>query len=195
MINQFDALNEELQRRRDECIQLKTLLLAKHRMSTRVGGELMSPPNGAVSEGGCSSSDAGMGADTTNADINSINTEGNEFEVGYNTQKILNRILENQMNEAKRSFDAEKCLLMKEIKQLRDDNERQQDLLMQNLSPESLADATFKNEIMKLTDQNLVCFIIIIISFVCHIEKTKNMLFKIKFFPNQNLNSYRKSIF
>ena len=158
MVNQFDALNEELQRRRDECIQLKTLLLAKHRMSTAQTTELMSSP---ASDAGCSSSDAGMGADTaTNADINSINTEGNEFEVGYNTQKILNRILENQMNEMKRNYDAEKSMLMKEMKQLRDDNERQQDLLMQNLSPESLADATFKNEIMKLTDHNLVCLVL-----------------------------------
>lgn len=150
MVNQFDALNEELQRRRDECIQLKTILVAKHRMSMMTKTQT-------------SSTDMMMSghtdSDDTNADINSINTEGNEFEVGYNTQKILNRILENQMNEQKRNSDEEKTMLMKEIKQLRDETERQQDLLMQNLSPELLADATFKNEIIKLTDQNLVSLI------------------------------------
>ena len=138
MINQFDALNEEVQRRRDECIQLKSLLIAKHRASFHSGDNHLDP----------NKEDAD--------DINSLNTDGNEFEVGYNTQKILNRILENQMFEMKRSSETEKASLQKELKQLRDENERQQNLLLQNLSPESLAEATYKNEIVKLADNNLV---------------------------------------
>ena len=138
MINQFDALNEEVQRRRDECIQLKSLLIAKHRSSFHNGDHHMDANKEDVD------------------DINSLNTDGNEFEVGYNTQKILNRILENQMFEMKRSSETEKASLQKELKQLRDENERQQSLLLQNLSPESLAEATYKNEIIKLADNNLV---------------------------------------
>lgn len=151
MMNQFDALNEELQRRRDECIQLKTLLLAQHRLSMK---QQHHQSDVTSSSGvGVESSTA---TDDTNVDINSIDTEGNEYEVVYNTQKILNRILENQMTDAKRAYEAEKCMMIKEIKQLRDENERNHELLMQNLSPESLADAACKNEIIKLTDQNLV---------------------------------------
>ena len=32
MMNQFDALSEECQRRRDECIQLKSLLVSRHKL-------------------------------------------------------------------------------------------------------------------------------------------------------------------
>lgn len=67
VMNQFDALNEEVQRRRDECIQLKSLLIAKNRAISNITDE--------QSEQG------------ENNDLQSINTEGNEFEVGYNTQK------------------------------------------------------------------------------------------------------------
>lgn len=65
------------------------------------------------------------------------------------------------MLEQKRSFDAEQINFQKEMNKLRQENERQQSLLMQNLSPESLAEATYKNEIVKLADQNLVSFLII----------------------------------
>lgn len=143
MVNQFDALNEELQRRRDECIQLKTLILAKHRLM-----------NKSTNMNDSSNADS----DDTNPDVHSINTEGNEFEVGYNTQKILNRILENQINEMKRNYESDKAVLVKEVKHLRDENDKQHDLIMQNLPPESLAEATYKNEIMKLTELNLVIF-------------------------------------
>ena len=139
MMSQFDALNEEVQRRREECVQLKTLLVAKHRATKQLNG-----------------SDKLSENEAEIADINSINTDGNEFEVGYNTQKYLNRILENQMNEMKRNHENEKLAVQKELKQLKDENERQHNLLMQNLSPESLAEATYKNEIMKLADSNLV---------------------------------------
>ena len=143
MINQFDALNEEVQRRREECIQLKSLLIAKHRATFNA-----------------ENADHNEDID----DISSLNTDGNEFEVGYNTQKLLNRILENQMFEIKRTSENEKAAIQKEMKQLREENERQQTLLMQNLSPESLAEATYKNEIIKLADNNLVSFLSLIAS-------------------------------
>ncbi len=138
MMNQFDALNEECQRRREECIQLKSLLVSKFKQShnDEVNSDQENNPG--------------------TPDLNSIETDGNEFEVGYNTQKILNRILENQNLEMKRNFDDEKKQMNKELQQLREENERQQEILMQNLSPESLAEATLKNEIMKLAESNLV---------------------------------------
>jgi myosin-5 len=142
MMNQFDALNEEVQRRRDECIQLKSLLIAKYRMSCRLLNE--------------SSNMNDLMNDQIPADLSMINTDGNEYEVGFNTQKILNRMLENQLTDLQKKFDKEKESLMKEIKSLRDENSRQQDLLTKDLSPESLAEHTYKNEIIKLTDQNLV---------------------------------------
>lgn len=154
MMTQFDVLNEELQRRRDECIQLKTLLLAKHRILMRYEHQHQHHQQPDSMADGTGINDGG---ESEAVDVESINTEGNEYEVGYNTQKILNRILENQLNEMKRSYESEKCVYLKEIKQLREETERQHELIMQNLPPESLADATLKNEIIKLTDSNLVC--------------------------------------
>ncbi len=90
------------------------------------------------------------------SDLSGMAVDGNEFEIGYNTQKILNRILENQNNEMRREREAERAGVRREMAQLREENERQQEILMQGLSPEGLAEATFKNEIVKLTEQNLV---------------------------------------
>lgn len=131
MMSQFDAMSEEVQRRRDECIQLKSLLVARYRSET------------------------GGASDSSSTDISSINTDGNEYEVGFNTQKILNRMLENQMTSLQRKYEGEKEELVKEIKSLRDETSRQQEIMIKNLSPEMLAEATYKNEIVKLADQNL----------------------------------------
>jgi len=88
-------------------------------------------------------------------------TDGsNEFEIGYNTQKVLNRILENQNVEMKREYEGERRRAAAELERLRQENERQQEILMQSLTPESLAEATFKNEIVKLTENNLVSFFV-----------------------------------
>ncbi|CAF0777038.1 unnamed protein product [Brachionus calyciflorus] len=141
MMGQFDVLNEEVQRRRDECIHLKSLLIAKHRQQQRYNGE-----NNSLN-------DVDMDA---LSDMSQIDTNGtNEFEIGYNTQKILNRILENQISDMKKSYDLDKANFVREIQNLNEEYEKQQDLLMQNMPPEHLIDATFKNEIMKLTKQNL----------------------------------------
>jgi len=142
MMNQFDALNEECQRRREECIQLKSILVSRHKM-----------------QNGDHCSDSGSTCET--ADINTMVTDGNnEFEIGYNTQKVLNRILENQNLEMKREYELERKKIEAELQRVRNENERQQEILMQNLTPESLAEATFKNEIVKLTENNLVSFFV-----------------------------------
>ena len=141
MMSQFGALNEECQRRREECIQLKTLLVSQHNNNRHSqNGEHLT---------------VDFGADQL-LDLNSIVTDGNEFEVGYNTQKILNRILENSNLELKRTHEAEKNALAKQIDKLREENDRQHEILMQNLAPESLAEATYKNQLMKLAEDNLV---------------------------------------
>jgi myosin-5 len=139
MMNQFDALNEECQRRREECIQLKSLIVSRNNTNKYLNGNGLNDM----------SSDNGT-------DMNSIVTDGNEFEIGYNTQKLLNRILENQNLDMKRQNEEERKVMQREINKLKEETERQQEILMQNLSPESLAEATYKNEILKLTEDNLV---------------------------------------
>lgn len=128
IIEQFNALNEEVQRRRDECIQLKSLLVNK----TRSFNNMLNPKD----------------------NIEDIVNDGNEFEMAYNTQKILNRMLTDQLQEAQRGFEAEKAQLLKEIGTLKVDNAKQHEILMENLPPESLAEATFKYELDRINDEN-----------------------------------------
>jgi hypothetical protein len=65
-------------------------------------------------------------------------------------------MLENQLQESQKNFEITKSKLIKENKQLKEENERQHKILFQNLPPESLAEETYKYEIGKLSDENYV---------------------------------------
>ena len=88
--------------------------------------------------------------------VSNLNYEGNESELRYNSQKILNRVLENQMNEMKKKHDNEKKLIQVEMKKLIEENERQNNILLRNLAPEKLVEEAYKNEIIKMAETNLV---------------------------------------
>lgn len=79
-----------------------------------------------------------------------------EFLNGYNSLKIVNRILENQISEIKKRYELEKFDLIKEINSFTDENERYQEILIKNLAPDILAEAAIKNEINMLIEKNLV---------------------------------------
>lgn len=138
MMDQFDALNEEVKRRREECIQLKSLLVNIHRSNRH---------------------DTSLEILNGDTDISSIvsnlNYEGNESELRYNSQKILNRVLENQMNDLKKKNEVEKKQLQKEMAKLIEENERQYNILSKSLTPEKLVEEAYKNEVFKLAETNL----------------------------------------
>jgi myosin V len=146
---QFDTMSEEVQKRREECIQLKSMLINRHRERT-IGG------SSSIHDRQMVNSTLINDLDNIDMDLDTINTNGNELEIGYNAQKITNRMLENQMLEMKKRFDAEKAADQKQIEALIEENDKQHDLLMQNLLPEALAEATLKNEMFKLAEQNFV---------------------------------------
>jgi len=143
MIDQFDALNEEVKRRREECIELKSLLVNIHKANKPMNNSL----------------DMINGETDINSVVSNLNYEGNESELRYNSQKILNRVLENQMNEMKKKHENEKKLIQIEMKKLIEENERQNNILIRNLSPEKLVEEAYKNEIVKMAETNLVTFI------------------------------------
>ena len=68
VIAQYDAMTDELNRRREECIQLRTLLASR---SSRAG--------------------SGTGGDRSNADSGVPLNEDGELEMAYKTQKDLNK--------------------------------------------------------------------------------------------------------
>jgi myosin-5 len=144
MMDQFDALNEEVKRRREECIQLKSLLVNVHRASRPL----------------LENSIDMNGETDLNSVVSNLNYEGNESELRYNSQKILNRVLENQMNDMKKKHEQEKKIIQKEMYKLIEENDRQYGILMNNLTPEKLVEETYKNEIIKLAENNLVSLLL-----------------------------------
>jgi myosin V len=125
IVNQFNALNEEVQKRRDEVIQLKSVLVSKTR-----------------------------NFDLHNNDDNETTIEGNEFEMAYSSQKILIRMLENQLQESETNYEIEKQKLAKEFEHLKEENRRQHEILIANIPPDTIAEETFKYELFRLNNEN-----------------------------------------
>uniref|UniRef100_A0A670K3L9 Myosin VA n=1 Tax=Podarcis muralis TaxID=64176 RepID=A0A670K3L9_PODMU len=75
----------------------------------------------------------------------------------------LCRLLESQLQSQKRSHDNELEALRGEIQSLKEENNRQQQLLAQNLQlpPEARIEASLQHEITRLTNENLVSQILI----------------------------------
>lgn len=68
------------------------------------------------------------------------------------------RLLESQLQSQKRSHENEAEALRGEIQSLKEENNRQQQLLAQNLQlpPEARIEASLQHEITRLTNENLV---------------------------------------
>lgn len=71
---------------------------------------------------------------------------------------LLHRLLESQLQSQKRSHENEAEALRGEIQNLKEENNRQQQLLAQNLQlpPEARIEASLQHEITRLTNENLV---------------------------------------
>ncbi|KAF6027871.1 Myo5 [Bugula neritina] len=137
-IDQFTALNEELSRRREECIQLKSLLASRTKDSIETAKE---------SYGG-------------NAEI--LNEDG-ELASAYQTLKDVNRVLQRDLELEKSGYKRKELELRATIEELKKDNNRQQDLIGQlnkvasnlSMSPEQAMQNALQFEIQRLMSENL----------------------------------------
>lgn len=86
-----------------------------------------------------------------------INEDG-ELALAYETQKTINKQLELELQDEMTKYKAHEKEYKLEIDKLREDNERQQRLLADNLhvTPESKTKAYMQHEITRLTKENLV---------------------------------------
>nr|XP_053650160.1 unconventional myosin-Va-like isoform X2 [Cherax quadricarinatus] len=131
-MKQFEALQDELERRREECIQLRTVLANR-------AHDLRS-----------------LTQTSYGKDVDILNEDG-ELALAYQTQKQINRQLEEELKTEKSRHRETESEYKGELERLRRDNERQQKLLSQNLTkgegfnPEAL----LQSEIMRLTSENL----------------------------------------
>ncbi|CAJ1049033.1 unconventional myosin-Va isoform X9 [Xyrichtys novacula] len=71
--------------------------------------------------------------------------------------KDTNRLLEHQLQTQRRSYDSEMEALRGELQNVKEENNRQQQLLAQNLQlpPEARIEASLQHEITRLTNENL----------------------------------------
>ncbi|XP_068247179.1 unconventional myosin-Va isoform X6 [Palaemon carinicauda] len=131
-MKQFEALQDELERRREECIQLRTVLANR------------------------SSDIRSLTENSYGKDVDIVNEDG-ELAVAYQTQKQVNRQLEEELKTEKMRHKETESEYKSELDRLRRDNERQQKLLSQNLSKGggSHPEALLQSEIMRLTSENL----------------------------------------
>uniref|UniRef100_A0A8C0ZH57 Unconventional myosin-Va n=1 Tax=Cyanistes caeruleus TaxID=156563 RepID=A0A8C0ZH57_CYACU len=89
-------------------------------------------------------------------DYHMLNEDG-ELWLAYEGLKQANRLLESQLQSQKKSHENELESLRGEIQSLKEENNRQQQLLAQNLQlpPEARIEASLQHEITRLTNENL----------------------------------------
>uniref|UniRef100_A0A1A9USQ1 Myosin motor domain-containing protein n=1 Tax=Glossina austeni TaxID=7395 RepID=A0A1A9USQ1_GLOAU len=106
---QHNALQEELKRRRDECIQLKAVLQQQSQSLKSLGSENLS------------------GTDV-------INMHDNELMDAFHCQKLVNRQLESELRALTEENNAHFAELTHQIEELRKENNQLQELLQGDIS-------------------------------------------------------------
>ncbi|XP_061670520.1 unconventional myosin-Va isoform X9 [Syngnathoides biaculeatus] len=83
--------------------------------------------------------------------------DADELKQAYLGLKDTNRLLEHQLQTQRRNYDSEVESLRGELQNVKEENNRQQQLLAQNLQlpPEARIEASLQHEITRLTHENL----------------------------------------
>ncbi|KAH9636910.1 hypothetical protein HF086_011746 [Spodoptera exigua] len=132
VIEQMNVMQKELDRRRDECIQLKSVLT-----------------NQTVNLKSLASSNYG-------SDVDIINEDG-ELATAYEAQKGINRQLQEELLLEKKFYSEHISKSKAEIEKLREENEKYQKLLSSELSaePKNKTQEFAQNEIIRLAAESL----------------------------------------
>nr|XP_028562634.1 unconventional myosin-Va isoform X6 [Podarcis muralis] len=139
LLDQMTSVSEELEVRKEEVLILRSQLMSQK--------EAIQPKD-----------DKNTMTDSTILleDVQKMKDKG-EIAQAYIGLKETNRLLESQLQSQKRSHDNELEALRGEIQSLKEENNRQQQLLAQNLQlpPEARIEASLQHEITRLTNENL----------------------------------------
>ncbi|XP_028170018.1 unconventional myosin-Va-like [Ostrinia furnacalis] len=132
VISQLGVMQQELDRRRDECIQLKSVL-----------------SNQTVNLKSLATSNYG-------SDVDIINEDG-ELASAYEAQKGINRQLQDELTAEKKFYSEHISKTKAEIERLREENEKYQKLLSADLSqePKNKNQEFAQNEIIRLAAESL----------------------------------------
>ncbi|XP_033218735.1 unconventional myosin-Va isoform X2 [Belonocnema kinseyi] len=131
LMGQFDALQEELERRREECIQLHSVLADNTKRMKSLGSNY-------------------------GRDVDIVNEDG-ELALAFEAQKKINRQLEDELQEKEKGWREQRNEWRAEIDRLQEEIHRQQKLLSVNLSkaPQTQNEAYMQHEITRLASENL----------------------------------------
>ncbi|KAF7659097.1 hypothetical protein LDENG_00002920 [Lucifuga dentata] len=136
LLDQLNASCEELEVRKEEVLILRSQLVSqKEAMQHK---ETMTEPSGYIE------------------DVSKLK-DADELKQAYIGLKDTNRLLESQLQTQRRSYDNEVEALRGELQNVKEENNRQQQLLAQNLQlpPEARIEASLQHEITRLTNENL----------------------------------------
>ncbi|XP_059362164.1 unconventional myosin-Va-like isoform X4 [Carassius carassius] len=139
LLDQLNASNEELEVRKEEVLILRSQLVSqKEAMQHKVRNKTMTEPLPYIE------------------DVQKL-TDAKEISQAYMGLKDTNRLLESQLQAQRRSHENEVEALRGELQSVKEENNRQQQLLAQNLQlpPEARIEASLQHEITRLTNENL----------------------------------------
>uniref|UniRef100_A0A667WI89 Myosin VA n=1 Tax=Myripristis murdjan TaxID=586833 RepID=A0A667WI89_9TELE len=168
LLDQLNASCEELEVRKEEVLILRSQLVSqKEAMQHK---ETMTEPSHYVEDVSklkdsdelnasfsvLSSEFNSLSVLSPTPDFHKLNEDG-ELWLVYQGLKETNRLLESQMQTQRRSYDNEMEALRGELQNVKEENNRQQQLLAQNLQlpPEARIEASLQHEITRLTNENL----------------------------------------
>ncbi|XP_051896263.1 unconventional myosin-Va isoform X2 [Pristis pectinata] len=162
LLDHLNAATEELEVRKEEVLILRSQLVSqKEAMACK---ETMTEPM-VLLEDVRKMKDQGeitqafLGLKETNRpsqDCQLLNEDG-ELWMAYEGLKEANRLLESQLQGQKKVYENELEILRGEVQNLKEEINRQQQLLAQNLQlpPEARIEASLQHEITRLTNENL----------------------------------------
>uniref|UniRef100_A0A3P9LLX2 Unconventional myosin-Va n=1 Tax=Oryzias latipes TaxID=8090 RepID=A0A3P9LLX2_ORYLA len=134
LLDQLNASCEELEVRKEEVLILRSQLVSqKEAMHHKVKSISAAP------------------------DLHKLNEDGELWLVNQGLKETI-RLLEHQLQSQRRTYDNEVESLRGELQNVKEENNRQQQLLAQNLQlpPEARIEASLQHEITRLTNENLV---------------------------------------
>ncbi|XP_017159498.1 unconventional myosin-Va isoform X4 [Poecilia reticulata] len=136
LLDQLNASCEELEVRKEEVLILRSQLVSQKEALHHK--ETMTEPS------------------VFAQDVNKLK-DADELKQAYVGLKDTNRLLEQQLQAQRRTYDSEVESLRGELQNVKEENNRQQQLLAQNLQlpPEARIEASLQHEITRLTNENL----------------------------------------
>ncbi|KAG8575713.1 hypothetical protein GDO81_009651 [Engystomops pustulosus] len=139
LLEQMTSVSEELEVRKEEVLILRSQLVSQMEAIPHKDDKNTMTETLAISD-----------------DVKKMK-DHREIAQAYTGMKESNRVLESQLQSQKKSYENEVESLRGEIQGLKEENNRQQQLLAQNLQlpPEARIEASLQHEITRLTNENL----------------------------------------